>query len=84
MSSSIQFVICLELLLLCMFAIAVLEKALIVVSGSAEENDVVQAFMFQNLFIFILSSDAFLLQIGHLLEKTAGSLSHYAIADIVP
>ena len=50
-----------------MFAIAVLEKALIVVSGSAEENDVVQAFMFQNLFIFILSSDAFLLQIRHLL-----------------
>ena len=53
MSSSIQFVICLELLLLCMFAIAVLEKALIVVSGSVEENDVVQSGIYVSKFIHL-------------------------------
>jgi hypothetical protein len=44
-----------------MFAIVVLEKELIVVSGSAAEEMMScnQAFMFQNLFIFILSSDIF-------------------------
>jgi len=51
-----------------MLAIAVLEKELIVVSGSAEEMmSCNQAFVNQNLFIFILSSDAFLLQIRHIL-----------------
>jgi hypothetical protein len=53
-STSIQFVIRLEVLLLCVFAIGALENELIVVSGSAEENDgYTTMFQGQHVFQFV-------------------------------
>jgi hypothetical protein len=62
-TSSIQFAAYMNLWLVCMFAMVVLKKEAMAVSGAAEEisfRAIVQTFLVQNLFLHLLVSSEYL------------------------